>query len=126
MVNYFIFPLGNTKINLGIPKDNTEKIVPINRDQNILLAEDQGQNYISIPILFKLNGSISPHAVVLKNCNTMLLCPKIDSEITVSSDEIYEMPKALQHFFVYVNGIFFRDNDLILIMDTDLLLEKLL
>ncbi|MCL1927367.1 MAG: hypothetical protein FWG07_01050 [Treponema sp.] len=65
-MRYFICTLD--KINLGIPAERTERIIPVTRIQTAVFEtendndNDNRKAFISLPLLFLQNDSVTPHA----------------------------------------------------------------
>ena len=113
-MNYFICSFDKSL--LGIPSAKIEKILSFESSSEI-------KKQVSIPALFKLNDSKIVHALILKEKDALVLCPKIEVEIDVQEDSIKTLPVLLSHRFNCIQGLAFVKDDLVLLLDTDKLLE---
>ena len=130
-MKYFICAL--EKILLGIPAEQTERIMQEDRLQTAVRESENGKTFISLPALFKLKNNTAPHGVLLKSeepagtasCEeVVLLAPKIDIEIHVPEEDIHELPRVLDRQFLYLRGVYFSGQDAILMLDPEKLLES--
>jgi len=130
-MRYFIGALDT--INLGIPAEQTERIIPVSRIQTIVYAtgEQSGMEgaCISLPALLRQQDT-APHGLVLKSAQpltggkTILLMPKIDRDIEIPEDAIHRLPEAFAGAFSFFTGAYFEgDQNLILIVDPHKLME---
>jgi chemotaxis signal transduction protein len=124
-IRYFICALG--EISLGIPAEQTERIISISRKQAAVHETENGEAFISLPALLNLDVP-APHGVVLKNpsadaCKTMLLAPRIDSDQEIPEENIQQLPKAISGLFRYLRGVYFDDSDAVFILSPDKLAE---
>jgi len=114
------------KVNIGIPSERTERIITLNRDQNSICESENGEYFISIPALFKLEHCAA-HGLVLKSTNgedrIVLMLPKIDIELEIPDENIYNLPNVLAGNFKYFCGTCFTDNKPVLILNTNKLSE---
>jgi hypothetical protein len=112
------------KIRLGIPSEQTERIISAEQTQT---TETKNQeNVISIPALFRLKDTAVHHGIVLKTGNsalhrrpvrTVLLTPRIDIDMEIPEETIHQLPEALAGMFRYVSGACFNGEHLILILN---------
>ena len=130
-MKYFICAL--EKILLGIPAEQTERIMQEDRLQTAVKESENGKTFISLPALFKLKNNAAPHGVLLKSEGqagtapgraAVLLAPKIDIELQVPEEDIHELPKVLDRQFLFLRGVYFSDQNAILILDPEKLLES--
>ena len=147
-MRYFICALD--RISLGIPAERTERIIPVTRIQTVILeTENQNQMaFISLPVLFRQNdpgnGAVTSglksnslrsqpegmHGVVLKtNCGietfkTVLLTPRIDVDLEIPEENIHCLPEALTGLFKCFKGAYFTGESVILILNTEKLMEN--
>jgi hypothetical protein len=116
--------MGETRI--GIPADRTGRIIPAFRKQDHLFETEGNESFISLPVLLKKKFLPAPHGVVLKNARGnrgILLVPRIDTDVEVPEKSIYPLPGAIAGALSCFSGIFFAGNDMILILDTEKLVE---
>ena len=124
-MKYFICTLG--KIHLGIPAEQTERIIQVNRIQNVVHETENQNIFISIPELFRQKDAAAPHGIVLKSAsgiNTILLAPKIDIDMEIPEEHICQLPASLEILFWYIKGGCFNGSNLILILDPEKLMER--
>ena len=58
-MKFFICAL--REINLGIPAEQTERIIPVNRVQENIYETEEQEVFISLPLLFGLKNNNAPH-----------------------------------------------------------------
>ncbi|MCL1813113.1 MAG: hypothetical protein FWG29_06275 [Treponema sp.] len=129
-MRYFICTLD--KINLGIPAERTERIIPVTRMQTAVFEtdNDNGKAFISLPMLFLQKDSTALHGVVLKpndgieTLKTVLLAPRIDIDLEIPEEHIHSLPEAFVGFFRYFRGVYFTEESIVLILNTEKLMEK--
>ena len=106
---------------------------PSNMDRN---------NYVSLPLLFKLPSENIKHSIILKNLDvededavdntaenkTILLIPEVECEMEIPDEEMHLIPKVLSstHFFIFFRGIKFDQSGggPILLLNTDQLIRS--
>ena len=127
-MKYFICPLD--KINLGIPAEQTERIIPVTRVQNAVHESENQEAFISLPVLFQQKDTAAPHGVVLKPSflpagtgKTVLLTPRIDIDLEIPEENIHRLPEAFAGQFRYFRGACFNSQNLILILNPEKLAE---
>ena len=123
-MKYFICALG--RINLGIPAEQTERIIPSERIQANVYETGNQETFISLPLLFKQKDTAVPHGVVLKGActvKTVLLTPRIDMDLEIPEENIHRLPDAFVGRFRYFRGACFSGQNLILILDSQKLME---
>ena len=144
-MRYFICALD--KINLGIPAEQTERIIQVSRVQTSIYETGDhssvpefpstGGAFISLPALFRQEDAVF-HGLVLKSirpltsdqtaddhAKTILLMPKIDIDMEIPEDAIHRLPEAFVGVFSFFTGAYF-DGDgqsLILILNPQKLME---
>ena len=129
-MKYFICALG--RASLGFPAGQTERIIPVTREQTIVREITEGETFISIPALFRLPGIPAPHGLVLKIPGAVLpgriilLTPKIDIDVEIPDEKIKKLPGSFAGVYSLVNGACFMDQGMILLLDSIKLAEKLL
>ena len=131
-MKYFLCAL-NT-VYLGLPSENTERIVSMSRMQSSVCATEGNDVYISLPLLFKCADLAAPHGIVLKGKNeerkTTLLTPPLDIDIEIPTEDIYSIPKAFSIILRYCRGACFinkaGEERLIFILDIDKIIEDCL
>jgi hypothetical protein len=130
-VKYFICTLD--KVNLGIPAELTDRIIPVSRVQTAVTESENQEVFISLPALFQLKEIAAPHGVVLKAnaggskpaavVTTTLLTPRIDIELEIPEENIHRLPEALADMR-YFSGAYFNGPHLILILNPEKLMES--
>jgi hypothetical protein len=116
-VKYFICALD--KVNLGIPSEQTERIIPCSREQtSVYAAENQPSGteeaFISLPALLGDTTAVR-NGLVLKSggeasqatIKTILLTPKIDIDLEIPDESIYRLPDAFVGRFSFFTGASF-------------------
>ena len=121
-MKYFICPLDD--VYLGIPTEQTERVISAPHEQTVAYEFRNEETFISIPLLFKLKEPAAPHGIVLKNKKTVLLTPRIDIDFEIPEDGIHGIPEALSGLRQYFRGVYFTDEDVILILNPEKLTEK--
>ena len=135
-MKFFICALD--KINIAIPSERTERIIPVTRIQTAIYevnSENETQMaYISLPLLFRQNSFLpaqpeGQHGLILKPADagkkqkTVLLTPRVDIEIEIPEEKIQKLPEALDDMLRYFMGAHFNGENLILILNTKKLTE---
>ena len=130
-MKYFICALG--KISLGIPSEQTERIIPVTRVQAAVCETENQEVFISLPALFKQKDSAAVHGVVLKSgagvssaVKRVLLAPRIDVELEIPEEGIHSLPKAFAGVFRHCRGAHCTGNSVILILNPEKLTESTL
>ncbi|MDR0324233.1 MAG: hypothetical protein LBI12_07290 [Treponema sp.] len=125
-MKYFICELEGVK--LGIPSEQTEKIIPQARFQTSAFETEGDETlFISLPVLFKLKNISAPHGLVLKSdkpAKNILLTPKIDIELEIPEENIHGLPESFHVPFYFLKGVYFYEQSMILVLDTEKLLES--
>ena len=123
-MKYFICALD--KVSVGIPAEQTERIIPLAREQaGVYETESQPpgtdeagtkEAFISLPALLHDNTP-ARHGLVLKsageasasraNIKTILLSPKIDIDIEIPDESIHRLPEAFAGIFSFFSGACF-------------------
>jgi chemotaxis signal transduction protein len=113
------------KIDLGIPAEQTERIIPVTRVQRAVCETESQEVFISLPALLRQKDSATPHGVVLKSntgessaVKTVLLTPRIDVELEIPEESIHSLPEALGGVFKFFRGAYCTDKNVILILDS--------
>ena len=119
-MKYFICALDD--LQLGIPADSTERIIPADALPSALTEIINRETYISLTALFKKYEIKSPHGIIIKDTEidiprTILLTPKIEFEIEIDEKEIKPLPEALAGIYLFFRGICFLGEKLILILE---------
>jgi len=119
---YFICALGG--INLGIPAEQTERIVSVTRKQDAVCETENQESFISLPALLRQKDKTAPHGIVLKPAGgqatkTTLLTPKIDAEIEIPEENIHGLPRAMDGAYKYFKGAYCADKKVILILNPE-------
>ena len=116
-------------MNLAIPAERTERVIPVSRTQTTLCETEDRNIFISLPVLLKLKDSCAPHGIVLKagageQIKTVLLVPKIDIDLEIPEESIFKLPEALGDLSVYFKGACFINQNAFLILDPDKLIKS--
>ena len=131
-MKYFICALGG--INIGIPSEQTERIIPNTRVQSSVMESENQDAFISLPALFRQKDSSAPHGLVLKEkstaagnqVKTTLLAPKIDIELEIPEENIHCLPESFTGLFSCFRGACFTDSkNMVLILEPKKLTEIL-
>ena len=130
-LKYFICALG--KITIGIPAEQTERIVSVTRAQGAVCETENGEVFISLPMLLRKEDGSAPHGIVLKSSagesspvKTVLLTPRIDMELEIPEEGIHSLPKAFAGVFRHCRGAHCTGHSVILILDPEKLTESIL
>ena len=124
---YFICALD--KVQLGIPAEMTAQIIHSKRIQTVLYETENNETTISLPVLFRLKDITAPYGVVLKADNpgrTVLLTPPIDIDLEIPEESIHKLPESLSPLLIFFRGIFFYNQNVILILDPAALTKNIL
>jgi chemotaxis signal transduction protein len=116
------------EIHLGIPAEQTERIISVTRKQAAVYETDNGEAFVSLPALLNIDVP-APHGVVLKipiinTVQTILLTPRIDIDLEIPEESIRQLPKAISGLFRYIRGVYFDDNNAIFILNPEMLMEN--
>jgi len=135
-LKYFICALGSAldKINVGIPAQHTERIIPVTRIQDSVSETENQEVFISLPALLRQKDRTTPHGIVLKSgvggaltpaatMKTILLTPRIDAETEIPEEDIHSLPKVLTGMYRYFRGAYCTDQNVILILAPEKLME---
>ena len=123
-LKYFVCALA--KINLGIPAEQTERIIQVTRSQDQAYENENGAVFISLPAMFKQKDP-APHGIVLKPSvwksfpdkkfeKATLLTPKIDSELEIPEEEIHSLPRVMSGMYGHFRGAYCTGQTVILIL----------
>ena len=138
-MKYFICALDT--IQFGIMAQETEKIIQSTRTLNAVFETQTNETghmevFISLPALFMMQNTITPHTLVLKtrllaskDIKIFLLTPRIENELEIPEEHIHQLPKALSDLHGYSKGVFFNNQtiqNMGLILNIDKIVEKLL
>jgi len=126
---YFICAIG--RINLGIPAQQTERIIQVTRIQDAVCETENQEVFISLPALLRQKDRSAPHGVVLKplvsqppnTAKTTLLTPRIDAELEIPEENIHKLPKAMDGAYRHFRGAYCNDKNVILILAPEKLQE---
>jgi hypothetical protein len=115
-VKYFVCAADG--VHFGIPSEQTERIISLNRVQTGVCETENNEVFISLQALFRLKNSSDAHGLILKSerhgphgdpVKTVLLTPKIDIELEIQEENIYELPKSFTGLFEYFKGLCFTE-----------------
>ena len=129
-MKYFICALD--EINLGIPAEQTERLIPVNRVQTSISETENQETFISLPVLFRMKDPAALHGIVLKtdspDKNTLkkniMITPKIDIDMDIPEDGILKLPEIMTALTRYFKGVFFFDKKAVLLLDIIKLVES--
>jgi len=118
-------------VNLGIPAEQTERIIPLTRLQTGVMESENQEVFISIPVLFRQEDTSAPHGLVLKSGpaagkrpgKTILMTPRIDIDLEIPEESIRRLPEAFSGQFPFLRGACFAGQNMILILDPDKLVS---
>jgi len=123
-VKYFI--CAPDKVDLAIPAEQIERIIPVTRLQTDVYETENGDAYLSIPALLRQNDVVAPHGLVLKYCpagsvrKTILLTPRIDIELEIPEENIHSLPEVFTGRFSFFGGVYFNGSqNVILILNPE-------
>ena len=130
-MKYFICALD--KMFIGIPAQQTERIISVTRKQDAPRETENNEVFISLPALLKQKETTAPHGIVLKHTEsqppdaprTTLLTPKIDAELEIPNEEIRGLPEVLGGSYRYFRGAYCNGQKVILILNPEKLLEDI-
>ena len=125
-MKYFICSLDSTCL-LGIPSEHTERLIPAGRVSAAVCEREGDEVFISIPALLKLKDPAAPHGLILKSVSpvkTVLLSPRIDMELEIPEGDIQSLPEVLADMLKFSRGAYFKEQNIILILDTANLMEQ--
>ena len=131
-MKYFICALDTSsgRFNLGIPAEQTERIVSVTRTQDVICETENQETFISLPALLRQKDKAAPHGVVLKqragqapDKKIILLTPKIDVELEIPEENIRGLPRAMDGAYRNFRGAYCADKNIILILAPEKLLE---
>jgi len=130
-MKYFICAIDN--ISLGIPARWVERIIPVTRAQSVIYETEDGEGFVSLPVLFKLKDAAVYHGLILspkiplprRGKSTVLLTPKIDIELDIPEENIYPLTSALSGMNRYFGGVCFTDRNMALLLDPQKLIENI-
>ena len=111
-------------IKLGIPAEQTERIISVNHMQTTTHETENQETFISLPALFRLKDINAPHGLVLKSdspVKKVLLTPRIENELEIPEDMIHPLPESLAEMLRYFSGAYVTDHNVILILNPDIL-----
>jgi len=108
------------RIDLGIPAEQTERIVSVTRIQNAVCETENQEIFISMSALFRQKDA--PHGIVLKTTaertvKTTLLTPKINTELEIQEKDIQGLPRAMGGVYRHFKGAYCTGKNVILILD---------
>ena len=128
-MKYFICALGSahSRINLGIPAEQTERIVSVTRIQDAVCETENQEVFISLPALLRQKNTAAPHGIVLKplasqppnTAKTTLLTPKIDSELEIPEEGIRSLPRVMDGAYRHFRGAYCAGTNIILILNPE-------
>ena len=125
-MRYFICALENHTIQLAIPAEHTERIIPVTRTQNAEYETENKEVFVSLPALLKQKNISAPHGIVIKAAHiskTILLTPKIDIDLEIPEENIRQLPNTFIGLSQYFRGACFDKENLILILNTEKIME---
>jgi len=127
-LKYFI--CAPEKINIAIPAEQTEHIIPNTRVQEAVCETENQEVFISLPVLLRQKDCAAPHGIVLKSnagessaVKTVLLTPRIEIETEIPEEKIHSLPEAMGGLFKYFRGAYCTEQNVILILNPKKLKE---
>ena len=112
---------------LAIPTTYTERIIPVNRIQAAGYETTDEEVSVSLPVLFLQKSTVTPHGVVLRSDRTpktVLLTPGIDRDLEIAEENIHRLPGIFDRLSRYFSGVYFDKQNLILILNTEKIMEE--
>jgi len=125
-------------INIGIPARLAERIVSVMRVQSVVCETEDGQAFVSLPVLLKLKDCAVHHGLILKSgvssphsqtsalMKTLLLTARIGIELDIPEENIYPLTSALEGMNRYFSGVCFVSGEMILILDPQKLTDGII
>jgi len=113
-------------IQLAIPTTHTERIIPITKIQAAGYETGDDGVSVSLPVLFQQKSLPTPHGVVLRSAaalKTILLTPGIDKDLEIPEESIHRLPGVFDGLSRYFKGVYFDKQNLILILNTEKIME---
>ncbi|MDR2072624.1 MAG: hypothetical protein LBP60_04225 [Spirochaetaceae bacterium] len=111
------------EITLGIPSKPIAQIISAPRVQDALFASENGEGYISLPVLFQKESVPAPHGIRLKDRGNggslVLLVPRIDTDMEIPEEEIRSLPDLVEKKLPCFSGVFFSEKGPVLVVDTE-------
>ncbi|MCL2233186.1 MAG: hypothetical protein FWB99_08930 [Treponema sp.] len=112
---------------LAIPTPHTERIIPVTKTQTAgYETGDEGVS-VSLPVLFQQQSAPTPHGVILRSehaLKTTLLTPGIDRDLEIPEESIHGLPGVFDSLSRYFKGVYFDNQNLILILNTEKIMEE--
>ena len=115
------------RINLGIPADQTLRIISVNRNQATVYEKENEDTFISLPLLFKEKEPAAPHGIILKSekkGKTVLMVPRVEIDLEIPPEKIQGLPEVFSGLFRYFMGVHFNGDNSILILNPEKLMDK--
>ena len=137
-MKYFICTLGisdetqqdqTTKqetIQLGIPTMHTERIIPVKKTQAAESEIEKEGASVSLPVLFQQKHIDTPHGVILRSnraTKTVLLTPRIERDLEIPEERLHQLPNVFIGLSRYFRGVYFDNDNLIYIINTEKFME---
>jgi len=115
-------------IQLAIPTMHTERIIPVTTIQTAAYETKDEAVSVSLPMLFHQKSAATPHGVVLRtepdsNPKTVLLTPGIDRDLEIPEENIHQLPGIFARLSRYFKGVYFDNQNLILLLNTEKFME---
>jgi len=142
-----VFLCSYNGFSLAVPMDKVSSIMLLTEDNNyktlMYFNNENGNTYISLPMLFNCPSLNMKHGIILKNSDsdndtvikdkTILLTTEIECESEISDDKILTIPKTLNvfEFSQFFSGILFyrrqpkTSESLILLLNPELMVQKI-
>jgi hypothetical protein len=122
-------------VHFAVPSEKTERIISLDRVQTGVCEKENNEAFISLRALFRFESPSAPHGLILKSgrpgpngepVKTIHLTPKIDIELEIPEENIYDLPKSFTGLFRFFSGLCFteKQDNVILIIDIEKILEK--
>lgn len=123
-MKYFICALD--KVQMGIPAERTARVISTGRSQTVPRETENGDVFISLPLLFGLKETFAPHGIILKTegaGKTALLTPPIDIDLEIPEESVCQLPDALSPLTAFFTGVYFSGEEAVLILNPGSLVE---
>ena len=142
-----VFLCSYNGFSLAVPMDKVSSVMLITENNNhkslMHFSSDNGNTYISLPLLFNCPSLNMKHGIILKNSDsdddiaikdkTILLTTEIECESEISDDKILTIPKTLNvfKFSLFFSGILFYrrqpkiSENLILLLNPEHMVQKI-
>ena len=111
---------------LSIPTTHTERIIPVTKTQTTESETENGEVFVSLPVLFRQENIATPHGIVLRTeqvPKTVLLTPRVERDVEIPEESIRPLPGIFARMSKYFKGLYFDKQNLFLILNTEKFME---